>query len=568
MRHVKTVLLGLLLSLTVFSFAQVKPTIDRTVHFEVSENSVKFSAKGGSKTLAITASDPWKIKSNNASWCIIHKEDRQLTITAQENLEFSSRSGYFVLECESETIRIDVRQRAAELYLTLSTQNLNYEASGGTKIVTVTTNGSWSIGTNNYSWVHLSKEGNLLSALIDSNPNTTERSGWFTVKAGSIEKQVDVLQNAEAITLSLSQQELIFDASGGTNTITVTTNTSWSIGTGMVSWGHLTQEGNALKVSVDQNTNTSSRTDWFEIKAGNVTKRVNVSQGAAPIALSLSSQELNFEASGGTKTITITTNSSWSISTDMVSWGHLSKDGNVLRVRLDPNTSSSSRTDWFKIKAGDVEKRVNVTQKGCPDNTLSKGVWRINMRKTVDYVTQNLSNGAYKGQTSYNGSRNGFGVYWWQDGTYYWGGWKDDDENGYAIYICPEGYIVNNCPNCVYYVGNWRNDSKSGNGTCYDKYGNLIYYGDFSNDRPKGAYPNTGSYSSYKFECIEYTDGSKYVGETKDGKRHGYGIYIWKNGDVWYGPWEDGMRKGYGIKMYYNGSIKYGRWTGDSYSAY
>lgn len=568
MRQVKIVLLGLFLSLTFFSLAQVKPSIDRTVHFEISENSARFEAKGGTKTFTITASDPWKIKSNNASWCTVKQENKLLTVTATENVELTSRSGSVVLECESKTLRVDVSQKAADLYLSLSTQELSYIASGGTKTITVTTNGNWNIGTNNFSWVHLSKNGDVLTVRIDSNPNTTGRNGSFYINAGNIEKRVNVMQKAESFSLSLSQQELDFDASGGTKTITVTTNHSWSISTGMYSWGHLTQEGNTLKVRVDANPTTSSRTDWFEIESGNVTKRVNVLQRAASITLSLSSQELSFEASGGSKTINVTTNGMWSIGTDMDSWGHLTKDGNILRVRLDANNSSSSRTDWFTIKAGNVEKRVNVTQKGCADNMLSRGNWRISMRKTVDYVTQKLTNGAYKGQTSYYGERSGFGVYWWQDGTYYWGGWANNERNGYAIYICPEGYTMSNCSDCVYYVGNWRNGSKYGNGTCYDKYGNLIYYGDFSSDRPKGAYPIKGSYSSYKFECIEYTDGSKYVGETKDGKRHGYGIYIWKNGDAWYGPWEDGIRNGYGLELYYNGNMKYGKWWSDSYYTY
>lgn len=388
MRSIKVVLLGLLFGLTVFSYAQVKPIIDRSVHFEISDSSASFGAKGGSKTFSITASDPWNIKSNNASWCTLKKEEKQLTVTAKENVEFSSRTGYFILECESKTIRVDVSQRAAELYLTLSPQDLNYEAVGGTKQVTVTTNGSWSIGTNNNSWILLSREGDLLSVSVESNSNSTGRNGAFTIKAGNIEKQINVTQKAESITLSLSSQELTFDATGGTRTIAVTTNSGWSIGTGMVSWGHLTREGNTIIVRVDQNTRTSSRTDWFEVKSGNMTKRVNVTQEAASVTLSLSSYELTFEASGGTKTLTVTTNGTWSIDTDMVSWGHLTKDGNTLRVRLDANNSSSSRTDWFTIKAGDVVKRVNVTQKGesGPNATINR-LW----------VDHNVFNGMVKG---------------------------------------------------------------------------------------------------------------------------------------------------------------------------
>jgi hypothetical protein len=110
------------------------------------------------------------------------------------------------------------------------------------------------------------------------------------------------------------------------------------------------------------------------------------------------------------------------------------------------------------------------------------------------------------------------------------------------------------------------NGDKSGKGTCYDATGKLIYLGDFANDNPTGTYPTTG-YDSWKFEIISYSDGGKYIGETKDVKRHGYGIYLWNSGEMWYGYWKDGLRNGYGIYIALDGSITTGYWTGDNYSS-
>ena len=137
---------------------------------------------------------------------------------------------------------------------------------------------------------------------------------------------------------------------------------------------------------------------------------------------------------------------------------------------------------------------------------------------------------------------------------------------GLHMYLCSVGKIVSNCPNCAYYVGYYCDGLKCGKGKCYDKDGNLIYYGDFSDAKPIGTYPSTEKYMSNKFECIEYKSGDKYVGETYKGQRHGQGIYLWKDGDAWYGPWKDGNRDGYGIMMYYNGDVKYGKWSKDTYS--
>lgn len=199
------------------------------------------------------------------------------------------------------------------------------------------------------------------------------------------------------------------------------------------------------------------------------------------------------------------------------------------------------------------------------ENALSRGNWRSALRKCRDYVMKTYDNGSYKGQL-YDGNRSGLGMYSWNSGSFYIGNWKSGDKNGKAIYMVASGNSVANCPDCAYYVGGWENGDKSGTGTCYDKFGKLIYDGGFANDKPTGGYPMTG-YDSYKFECIEYSGdfaGCYYVGETYQGYPHGKGVFIWSSGDMWYGQWKDGIRDGYGIYMHYQGSVSTGTWKGDT----
>ena len=193
-------------------------------------------------------------------------------------------------------------------------------------------------------------------------------------------------------------------------------------------------------------------------------------------------------------------------------------------------------------------------------NALVRGGWREKMRKAFDNPSYFYNNGRYKG--GLNNGRNGLGAYWWtEDDDFFWGDYAGGDRNGNGIYyIGGTNRHISNCNNCIYYVGPWKDNKKNGKGTCYDKDGKLIYYGDFKDDAPTGTYPSTTSYSSYKFECVEYSDGDVYIGETKDGKRHGYGVYIWSDGGAWYGPWEDGERMGKGIYMSYDNKHTLGRW--------
>ena len=51
-----------------------------------------------------------------------------------------------------------------------------------------------------------------------------------------------------------------------------------------------------------------------------------------------------------------------------------------------------------------------------------------------------------------------------------------------------------------------------------------------------------------------------YTGELKDGKQHGWGTYIYKNGDIYKGQWINGKRKGQGKYTWKNGASYEGQW--------
>ena len=69
--------------------------------------------------------------------------------------------------------------------------------------------------------------------------------------------------------------------------------------------------------------------------------------------------------------------------------------------------------------------------------------------------------------------------------------------------------------------------------------------------------------SPYRFVCLHYPGGDFYIGETKNGLRHGQGIYHWGNGNYWYGTFSDNYRQGYGALFREDGNIDYGLWYGD-----
>lgn len=161
----------------------------------------------------------------------------------------------------------------------------------------------------------------------------------------------------------ISSTRADFSYSGGKKIFEVSSNMSWRISTSTYSWGHLTRDGNTLILQVDEQKESKARQDYFIISSGSKEIRVNIYQNKAPI-ISVSSDSLSFLASGGTSTITVNSDESWAIGTGTYSWGHLTRNGNQLTVKVDANESTNLRSDYFTIKSGNKEQRIKIYQVG------------------------------------------------------------------------------------------------------------------------------------------------------------------------------------------------------------
>ena len=100
-----------------------------------------------------------------------------------------------------------------------------------------------------------------------------------------------------------------------------------------------------------------------------------------------------------------------------------------------------------------------------------------------------------------------------------------------------------------YYIGNVRNGLKHGKGKEFDKNGNIIYEGDFYLDKYEG-----------KGKKI-YESGNYTIGEFKDGLRNGKGIHYYKNGNIKYeGDFVNDTFEGEGKYIYEDNEYYIGEW--------
>ena len=78
------------------------------------------------------------------------------------------------------------------------------------------------------------------------------------------------------------------------------------------------------------------------------------------------------------------------------------------------------------------------------------------------------------------------------------------------------------------------------------------YVGEWKDGKKHGQ----GTYTSGKGEG----EGDKYVGEFKGGFKNGHGEYIWSNGDEYVGEYMDGLKNGHGTYTFLNGDNFEGEW--------
>lgn len=191
-------------------------------------------------------------------------------------------------------------------------------------------------------------------------------------------------------------------------------------------------------------------------------------------------------------------------------------------------------------------------------------IFRFNLRETI----KNVFKCAPSISKSHGGeSPAGYDMLaYCAEGIIDWGGAEDvgdfcrfgnDNTNDIIIYY---GCEIVYTSGTIYYVGPTFEGrcpggyaDENGNGRCYNKEGELIYEGKFNwgenmwASKPIGTYPNKIN-SNRRFEMLPKGQGNLYLGETLNGKEHGWGLYIWENGDCLYGKWENGIKKGYGMK--------------------
>lgn len=170
--------------------------------------------------------------------------------------------------------------------------------------------------------------------------------------------------------LAVSTSSITFDAAASQQTVNVTANCDWKVSCS-ASWLTINpMSGNAnatLTLSAQENTTPTQREATVTVTGGGFTRTISVTQKGADLKLSVSPMTLTFEYKAEEKTIAITSNSSWTVTSDQ-DWCTVSKSSGSnnenITVKVTQNNSADKRTANVKITAGGKTETVTVTQNG------------------------------------------------------------------------------------------------------------------------------------------------------------------------------------------------------------
>lgn len=168
--------------------------------------------------------------------------------------------------------------------LTVSPTSQTFTSSASSQSVSVTSNVSWTV-TDNQSWITTSatsgSNNGSFNVTTTANTGTSSRTGTVTVTGSGITRTISVTQSGVTNSLTVSPTSQSFAASASSQTVTVTSNVSWTV-TDNQSWISTSatsgSNNGSFSVTVTANTGSASRTGTVTITGGSITRTVSVTQ--------------------------------------------------------------------------------------------------------------------------------------------------------------------------------------------------------------------------------------------------------------------------------------------------
>jgi hypothetical protein len=323
----------------------------------------------------------WYKNSSGGAWTLLQTYTANITAWTQETMALPGTGNYYQIAFEGNAkygygVCIDdvqVTGTAGTPTLNVIPPNQNVTATAGTTTFTVTSNSYWTV-VSNQTWCTptLSGTGNgTITANYTENPTTVSRVATLTVTvAGLPAINVTVTQAGSAPSLAVTPNNQNVPAPTGTTVFTVTATVAWTA-TSDQTWCTVTPSGTgsgSLSANYLENIQITPRIATITVTGTGVSPQtVTVTQSAAAPTLSVMPANQNVTPPAGTTDFTITTNSSWTATSDQT-WCTVTPTGagnGTIVATYQENTGVGSRMAVITVNVPSlIPQTVTVTQSG------------------------------------------------------------------------------------------------------------------------------------------------------------------------------------------------------------
>lgn len=248
--------------------------------------------------------------------------------------------------------------------LEISEQTVVIPYQGGDKQITVKSNGKWKIdGTTDWCSTNAFDGKNFIVQCREQNNNIREKVTTLMVKSGSLYKSLKVIQEGRPEYLEVGASSLSFPASGTEDQLSIESNANWDI-TSAPSWCKIEKKTDGIHITVTPNDKVMERTANIIVVSPSKQVTVKIYQGAGEEHLTLSQNNLVFNAEGDVHYLRVYTDAdNWFVG-DFPTWMNVQRIGkDSLRIECGKNLPNGEvRNGSVQVRTDRQTAGVNVSQ--------------------------------------------------------------------------------------------------------------------------------------------------------------------------------------------------------------
>lgn len=313
-------------------------------------------------------------------------------------------------------------------YLSINKTDFTLKSKNDTVTFEIDSNTAWEVSTGDESdWLTIEPSkgnGTTVVTLTAKDNQGDERKAKLKVswtdkddseqtetlsvtqsEGGKEQKLIDMPEPPIPVKLDLfanvNKSRVLFTASGGSQSITISSNTEWALTVKGGDWlttdvtegkGNKSIKLNALSIASTADRTATIVLTWNDDNGKSQTKSVSITQkGATPQPtpfLNVSSGRASFKSSGGSSTVNIKSNTDWDVTVsgggDWLTVSPKQGKGNksiVLKANTNASTADRSATvkiSWKDDSGAAQSSTVSVSQTGA---TLKKLVLSVAQQK-------------------------------------------------------------------------------------------------------------------------------------------------------------------------------------------